>query len=106
MYSDYDSFIKIGYKDITLGSGDTHKIIHGTTDLMSLMSNAVMLYPTYTLVGGTNSYLGFFGSSTTGTCSKKKTVSTITSTSSATASSNATKINELINALKAYNLIG
>lgn len=103
-YYDYDSFIKIGYKDITLGSGDTHKIIHGTTDLMSLMSNAVMIYPTYSLVGKTDGYLGFFGSSTSGTCSKKKTVSTVST--SATASTIATKLNELINALKAYNLIG
>lgn len=45
--------------------------------------------------------LGFFG----GLGSIKKTVSAITMTSTATASSNATKINEVISALKAYNLL-
>lgn len=106
VYYDYNSFIKIGYKDITLGSGDTHKIIHGTSDLMSLMGNAVMLYPTYTYVAGTSGYLGFFGASTSSPSSKKQTVLTIGSTSGATTVTNAEKINELINALKAYNLIG
>ena len=45
--------------------------------------------------------LSFFG----GSGSTKQTVSKITSTSSATASSNATKINEIITALNKYNLI-
>lgn len=45
--------------------------------------------------------LSFFG----GTGSSKQSVSAITSTSSATASANATKINEIISALKKYNLI-
>lgn len=45
--------------------------------------------------------LSFFGKSG----STKQTVSKITSTSSATASSNATKINEIITALNKYNLI-
>ena len=52
-------------------------------------------------LAGTRKTLGFFGS----TGSAKKTVSAITSTTSATASKNATKINEIINALKAYNLL-
>lgn len=52
---------------------------------------------------GTSSFdkLGFFGD----LGSSKKTVSEITMTSTATASSNATKINEIISALKAYNLL-
>lgn len=45
--------------------------------------------------------VGFFG----GYGSTKKTVTVISSTSAATASSNATKINEIINALKGYNLL-
>lgn len=53
------------------------------------------------LCDGTYDTLGFFG----GSGSTKKSVSTIYSTSSATASTNATKINEIINALKAYNLM-
>lgn len=50
---------------------------------------------------GTYDNVGFFGSRG----SSKKTVTTISSTSYATTSSNATKINEVINALKAYNLL-
>lgn len=53
------------------------------------------------LCDGTYDTLSFFG----GSGSTKKTVSTIYSTTSATASSNATKINEIINALKDYNLL-
>lgn len=53
------------------------------------------------LCGGTYDTLGFFG----GTGSYKQTVSTITLPSSATAYENATKINEVINALKKYNLL-
>ena len=49
----------------------------------------------------TGDSLGFFGSNGSG----KRNVSTITTTSSATSSSNALKINEIINALKAYNLL-
>lgn len=51
--------------------------------------------------GSASNPVGFFGSNGSG----KKTVNTITLPSSATASSNATKINEIINALKAYNLL-
>lgn len=51
--------------------------------------------------GGTSNPVGFFGSNGSG----KKTVNTITLPSSATTSSNATKINEIINAMKAYNLL-
>lgn len=50
---------------------------------------------------GTSDTIAFFG----GTGSSKKTVSKITTTSSATASSNASKINDIIDALKAYNLL-
>lgn len=52
-------------------------------------------------VGRIGSKLGFFGS----TGDSKKSITSISSTSSATTSSNATKINEIITALKAYNLI-
>ena len=52
-------------------------------------------------LGSSYSKVGFFGNSG----SSKKSVSTIISTSTASSSSNATKINEIINALKAYNLM-
>lgn len=53
------------------------------------------------LCDGAYDTLSFFG----GSGASKQTVNTIYSTSSATASSNATKINEVIKALKKYNLI-
>ena len=49
----------------------------------------------------TSDSLGFFGNKG----SSKKTVSKITTTSAATTTSNATKINEIIEALKNYNLL-
>lgn len=52
-------------------------------------------------IGGSGSKIGFFGLSG----SSKKGVSTISSTSSADVSDCASKINEVINALKAYNLL-
>lgn len=56
----------------------------------------------YSVIGKNGGYVGFFGSDG----AVKKSVSTIVSTTSATALAVASKVNELINALKAYNLIG
>ena len=53
------------------------------------------------ICGGTTDKLGFFG----GTGNSKQTVSTITTPSTATASTIATKVNDVINALKKYNLL-
>lgn len=53
------------------------------------------------LCDATYDTLGFFG----GSGASKQTVNTITSPTSSTASANASKINEVINALKKYNLI-
>ena len=53
-------------------------------------------------IGRNGGKLGFFGNDG----SVKKNITSISSTSSATASSCATKINEILTALKAYNLIG
>ena len=77
-------------------------IKYGTTSLMEFTSNSVAVKGSYTYLGTSGGSLGFFGTTTKST---KKSVSTIASPSSATTSSNATKINEIINALKAYNLI-
>ena len=49
----------------------------------------------------TGSYLGFFN----GSISSKRSVSALGSPSTAAASTIASKLNELINALKAYNLV-
>lgn len=82
---------------ISFPSGGEGRINCGSTTLIQLSGNDIIFG--YSTGSGK---LGFFGNSG----SAKKSVTTISSASSATASSNATKINELINALKAYNLIG
>lgn len=53
-------------------------------------------------VGRNGGKLGFFGNDG----ATKKSITSISSTSSATAAANAAKINEILTALKAYNLIG
>lgn len=65
------------------------------------VSGATALNGNVKIGDGSYDSVGFFG----GSGSSKKSVSTISSTSSATAANCATKINEVINALKAYNLL-
>lgn len=77
------------------GTVATHYKIKFETSRTTIMDS-------YSVFGKYDGYVGFFGSDG----SSKKTVSTITSTTTATANNVATKLNELINALKAYNLIG
>lgn len=92
------------YEPVTLTIGNTHKI-EGALECsdkvtfkgispFSAENNSVKL-------GRSTSAVGFFGDYG----SSKRSVSEIFGTSSATASSVATKLNELIKALKAYNLI-
>lgn len=94
--------------DFTLESGllklnySTSYIRHLTTDAIQFTGSTTNIISTYSILGKYNGQIGFFGNNG----AAKKTVSTITSTSSASTSTCATKINELINALKAYNLIG
>ena len=94
--------------DFTLERGllklnySTSYIRHLTTDAIQFTASTTNIISTYSILGKYNGQIGFFGNNG----AAKKTVSTITSTSSASTSTCATKINELINALKAYNLIG
>lgn len=104
-------------QDIVIGAGNDLEvstgniIMGGATSYIrgSLASNykikfetsRTTIVDTYSILGKSGGQIGFFGNDG----AAKKTVSTITSTNSATASTCATKINELINALKAYNLI-
>lgn len=94
--------------DFTLERGllklnySTSYIRHLTTDAIQFTGSTTNIISTYSILGKYNGQIGFFGNNG----AVKKTVSTITSTSSASTSTCATKINELINALKAYNLIG
>lgn len=80
----------------------TFSVKQGTTSLMEFTSSNVTIKASNTYLGVSGGYLGFFGTTTKST---KKSVTTITSPSLADASTVATKVNELINALKSYNLI-
>lgn len=71
--------------------------------LMNLSRNAIGVLASSVKIGTSSSYLAFFGASSG---AKKTTVSKITSTTSATASTIATKLNDLIGALQGYGLIG
>lgn len=94
----FTSGVKIS-GDTELATGHTHKI-YGTllvdTTALSVTSGGNVK------VASNLGKVGFFGSDG----SQKKTVSKITSPSSASAYSIATTVNSLIDALKAYNLIG
>ena len=67
----------------------------------SYYNNRIHIKPTYTVLGSSGNYLCFFGDNG----SKQKTIEKILTPTSATASSVATKLNDLLDALKAYNLI-
>lgn len=95
----YNYYTTIEQNKITFGSGTTGSIYHGSNSLMSVTSTTVSMSNS-AIIGGASGKVGFFGNAG----STKKTVTTITA-SSPTASTVATKVNELINALKAYNLI-
>lgn len=68
----------------------------GLNDTLKILADNV-------IIGEMAGKISFFGSTS---CSAKKSVTSITTPSSATASTVATKLNELLTALKAYNLIG
>lgn len=97
------SGIKV-YDDILVqGSGECIKASYMSSDFyMKFETSKLSLGALYNVIGKNNGNVGFFGS----TGASKKYVSTISSVSSTTASDCASKINELINALKGYNLIG
>ena len=69
--------------------------VEGTTTRLQSASNG------YTVVGGSGGYLGFFGS--VSPAAKKQTVANVTGS---TINDVKTGLNNLIDALKAYNLIG
>lgn len=89
-----DVFLKNAYTDICNETG-YQKLISFTQSKVSISAD-------YAVVGSALGKIGFFG--TEG--SRKKTISKISSVLSATEVSNAEKINEIIDTLKSYNLIG
>lgn len=101
VYYNYSYRTRIEQNKIIFGSGNpTPQIKVGDEVLINLTVSTVSLNNS-AIIGGSSGKVGFFSNAG----STKKSVSTITSTSNASASTNATKINEIINALKAYNLI-
>lgn len=99
-----DGQILIGYNSKIQSRGDfifesTGNIRYGVSG-----TNNIRFSSDGIVVAGYGGKLGFFSAVNAG--STQKSVSTISSPSSATASTNAAKINEILNALKAYNLIG
>lgn len=80
----------------------TAYIKHLTTDSIEFSSSKTSIISTYSVLGKFGGQIGFFGNNG----APKKTVQVISTPSSSTAATNASKINEIINALKAYNLIG
>lgn len=94
----FNSSVKIN-GDTELAAGHTHKI-HGTL-LVDTTAFAITSAGNVKLASSFGN-VGFFGSNG----ATKKSVSKVTITSSVTAYSVATVLNSLLDALKAYNLIG
>jgi len=106
LYRDYNSFLTLDDVNITFGTGEKHYIKNATYSLMMFDTNVAHMCAGTVGVGSASGYLGFFYNGSTSAYSKKQTVAAITTPANATASTVATKLNELLTALKAYNLIG
>ena len=96
-------YTDISQNKITFGSSSTDpaKIYVGSNYMISITTTRTTLLGS-AMIAGSGGSVGFFGS--TGT--SKKTVSNIATPSSASASTIATKLNELLTALRGYGLIG
>lgn len=102
VYSSPSQYIEIhSYKAVTGGTYDFYEGLTGTLRLSKIWS---YLHGDTATLGATGKKISFFGSATPS--NTKQTVSNITSTSSATISSVAAKLNDLLTALRSYNLIG
>lgn len=95
--------VEIAGSTVSFSSLKTAYLKHGSTTAIELSANTTKLSNSNVYLGALGGKLAFFGASTG---SAKQSVTAITSTSTATASTVATKLNELLTALKAYNLIG
>ncbi len=99
-----DGKIYLGYNSQIQSKGDlvfedTCVIKYGTAG-----TNHIRFSSDGIVIGGLGGKIGFFSAVNAG--STKKTVSNLTSPTTATASTIAAKLNELLTALRAYNLIG
>lgn len=96
------SSLSIGSSILAFSGSGSIKI--SSTEVIGITSSSVTVGGTQsTYIGKSGNQLGFFGNSTK---SSKKTVSKASTSSTVTASAVATVVNNLIDALKAYNLIG
>ncbi len=105
-------------QDLKIGSGNNIEIAYGdlvikgtpsyirgslSTDYkIKFETGKTSIVDTYSILGKNSGFVGFFGNEG----SAKKTVPNITTPSSASSSTIATKLNELLTALRGYNLIG
>lgn len=87
---------------IKFGSGAAAYISISDKHMISLVNGRTTIVSNIAVLGAYNSTVGFFGKDG----SSQIKVSIIPSTTSTSTSTIATKVNELINALKEYNLIG
>lgn len=103
-YSAYNKQSTLTASGLEFYNTDTFTIKAGSQELIHLYKSHCVYAGDIASLGTTSGKISFFGSSSPS--STQKTVSNITSTSTATASTIATKLNELLTALRAYNLIG
>lgn len=101
-YSSTSSYCTLKSDELAFASSDTFNILSGTTNLVSLYKGHCTYGGDVATLGKSSGSISFFGSATGST---KQTVSTITTPSTASASTIATKVNDVINALKKYNLL-
>ena len=100
VYSDYSRYSKLKPSELEFGSSDTFYFRAGTESIMALKKSEIRIYPPTLILGGT--YLGFFGATNGAT---RQEVFPVTNVNSTTLNECATKLNKLIDALKAYNLL-
>ena len=103
MYSNYSNYWNLGVDSFSFNVSGGFAFKDGTTTVMNLLKTRGLYGGSLATLGQTSGKISFFGSATGDT---KKTVSNITTPSSASASTIATKLNELLTALRSYNLIG
>lgn len=103
IYNSYSDYWDLDVNSFTFNTSGGFKFNDGTYNVMSLLKSRGIYGGELATLGKLSGKISFFGSATGNT---KTTVSNITSPSSASASTIATKLNELLTALRGYNLIG
>lgn len=86
---------------VSLGFVSKETLVNGSKVTVGTAGNSTYIYGSSVTVGTSGNKVGFFGSSG----NSKQTVSTVSTGTSVTASTVATGLNNLINALKKYNLV-